>query len=45
MSEFKTAALLAVLSAILLIIGQMLGGQSGLLIAFGIAIAMAVAGN
>jgi heat shock protein HtpX len=40
MNAFKTAALLAALSAILLIIGQMLGGQSGLLIAFGIASAM-----
>jgi heat shock protein HtpX len=39
-NAFKTAALLAALSAILMIIGQMVGGQSGLVIAFGIAIAM-----
>jgi heat shock protein HtpX len=39
-NAFKTAALLAALSAILMIIGQMVGGQNGLVIAFGIAIAM-----
>ncbi len=36
----KTAALLAALSALLLMIGQALGGQTGLVIAFGIAIVM-----
>jgi heat shock protein HtpX len=39
-NAFKTAILLAALSAILLFIGQMVGGQGGLVIAFGIAIAM-----
>ncbi len=40
MNGLKTAALLAALSALLLMIGQALGGQTGLVIAFGITIVM-----
>ncbi|HUF47908.1 MAG TPA: zinc metalloprotease HtpX [Vicinamibacterales bacterium] len=40
MSGFKTAMLLGALSALLLVIGQALGGQSGLIIAFGFAVVM-----
>jgi heat shock protein HtpX len=39
-STFKTTVLLATLSGLLLVIGDMLGGRGGLLIAFGFAIAM-----
>lgn len=39
-STLKTTALLGLLSALLLIIGDMLGGQQGLILAFGFAIVM-----
>ena len=39
-NTFKTALLLTLLSALLLLIGEMLGGQLGLTIAFAFAIAM-----
>ena len=39
-NTFKTALLLTLLSALLLLIGEMLGGRFGLMIAFAIAIAM-----
>ena len=39
-NTFKTALLLTFLSALLLVIGQLLGGQNGLIIAFGFAIVM-----
>jgi heat shock protein HtpX len=39
-NTFKTAILLALLSGLLLVIGELLGGQSGLMIAFVFAIAM-----
>jgi heat shock protein HtpX len=40
MSYFKTALLLGVLTAIFVAVGYLLGGQMGMLIAFGIALAM-----
>jgi heat shock protein HtpX len=40
MSYFKTALLLGVLTAIFVAVGFLLGGQTGMLIAFGIALAM-----
>ncbi len=40
LNQIKTALLLASLTAILLLIGVLLGGQSGLIIAFGLALAM-----
>jgi len=39
-SYVKTAVLLATLSAILLLIGQAIGGQQGLIVAFGFAVLM-----
>jgi heat shock protein HtpX len=42
MNGFKTAILLASLSALLLLIGQAMGGQSGVLIAFVFAVVMNV---
>jgi heat shock protein HtpX len=39
-SYAKTAILLAALSAILLLIGQAMGGQTGLIVAFGFAVVM-----
>ena len=36
----KTALLLGLLSALLLVIGELLGGQSGLVLAFGLAVVM-----
>ena len=36
----KTALLLGLLSALLLVIGELLGGQSGLMLAFGLAVVM-----
>ena len=39
-NTFKTALLLGLLSALLLVIGELLGGSSGLLLAFGLAVAM-----
>ena len=39
-NAFKTAALLAALSALLLFIGQLLGGQTGMTVALVAAIAM-----
>src|SRR5262249_54808513 len=40
MSYFKTALLLGVLTAIFVAVGYLIGGQMGMLIAFGIALAM-----
>ncbi|MFO0988732.1 MAG: zinc metalloprotease HtpX [Alphaproteobacteria bacterium] len=40
MSYFKTALLLGVLTAIFVAVGYLLGGQMGMLIAFGVALAM-----
>ena len=40
MSYFKTALLLGVLTAIFVAVGYLIGGQTGMLIAFGIALAM-----
>jgi heat shock protein HtpX len=40
MSYFKTAVLLGVLTAIFIGVGYLIGGQMGMLIAFGIALAM-----
>jgi heat shock protein HtpX len=40
MSYFKTALLLGVLTAIFVAVGYLIGGQIGMLIAFGIALAM-----
>lgn len=40
MSGFKTAVLLGGLSALFLLIGQAIGGESGLVIAFGFAVVM-----
>lgn len=42
MSGLKTAVLLATLSALLIVVGGMLGGQSGLVLAFGLALVMNV---
>lgn len=42
MSAFKTAVLLGFLSALLLLAGQAIGGQGGLIIAFGFALVMNV---
>jgi heat shock protein HtpX len=39
-NAFRTAMLLGALSAILLVTGELLGGQQGLVIAFGVAVAM-----
>ena len=39
-NTFKTALLLTLLSGLLLLVGQWLGGQLGLVIAFGFAIVM-----
>ena len=39
-SQIKTVMLLGLLSAIIIILGGMLGGRSGVIIAFGLAIAM-----
>lgn len=39
-NSFKTALLLGLLSALLLVIGELLGGSSGLLLAFVLAVAM-----
>ena len=39
-NTLKTAALLGALSALLLLLGEVFGGQTGLIIAFGIAIVM-----
>lgn len=39
-STFKTAVLLAALSALLLVIGDLVGGRSGLMMAFGLALVM-----
>ena len=39
-NTFKTALLLTLLSGLLLLIGELLGGRSGLLIAFVFAIVM-----
>ena len=39
-NTFKTGLLLALLSGLLLVIGEVLGGQSGLLIAFVLAVVM-----
>ena len=39
-NTFKTAALLAALSALLLVIGELLGGANGLVLAFGFALVM-----
>ena len=39
-NTFKTALLLTALSALVLVVGQALGGQSGLTIAFGLAVVM-----
>ncbi len=41
-NQLKTGIFLALLTALILIFGQILGGQSGLIIAFGLAIAMNV---
>lgn len=39
-NSVKTVALLGLLSAVLLVIGELLGGVNGLLLAFVIAVAM-----
>ena len=39
-NTFKTALLLTLLNAVLLVIGQSLGGQGGLIFAFVFAVAM-----
>lgn len=39
-SQFKTVALLALLSAIIIFLGGMLGGRAGMILAFGLAIVM-----
>ena len=39
-SQIKTVMLLGLLSAIIIILGGMLGGRSGVIIAFGLALAM-----
>ena len=39
-NTFKTALLLTLLSGVLLMIGQSLGGQNGLMFAFAIAVVM-----
>ncbi|MDL2279627.1 zinc metalloprotease HtpX [Desulfovibrio sp. OttesenSCG-928-G11] len=41
-SQLKTALLLALLTGIILVLGQMMGGSTGLIIAFGLALIMNV---
>ena len=41
-SQIKTALLLGLLTALILIVGQAMGGRTGLLIAFGMALVMNV---
>jgi heat shock protein HtpX len=40
MNYFRTALLLAGMTALFLVVGYMLGGQAGMMIAFGVAVAM-----